>query len=200
MGAVAPVQPSVPREARVEPECPQEPAHFFVRHFTRWSGLALGDVSHAVLACRHYWATLEHFLDFRNDPRMPAVALEKLDKRLARERAKAIRRLEPIIEAGLVARDGERVLPHAATPAQAHRLPADWLAWQTIELCMATLGVEPHGLTVCRSCTVVFRAGNGASAQHCEACAKHARDTPRGRTRRPRRATPLVAGGAYQHA
>jgi hypothetical protein len=177
----------------VQPECPQEPARFFVRHFALWSGLALADVSRAVLACRHYWSTLEHFLDFRNDPGMPALALGKLEKRLARERAKAIRRLEPIIEAGLVAREGKRVLANGSRDAVSHAVPADWLAWETIELCMATLGVEARGLSVCESCTLVFRARADTAAHHCVACAKRARTARHSRAARPRRTSQLVA-------
>jgi hypothetical protein len=184
----------------VQPECPQEPARFFVRHFAQWSGLALADVSRAVLACRHYWATLEHFLDFRNDPGMPAVALGKLDRRLARERDKAIRRLEPIIEAGLVAREGKRMMPHGPRATPAHQVSADWLAWETIELCMATLGVEAHGLSVCQSCTVVFRAGQGKSAHHCATCAKRAKTALPARGARPRRTSQLVSRVARSHA
>jgi len=184
----------------VQPECPQEPARFFARHFAQWSGLSLADVSRAVLACRHYWATLEHFLDFRNDPGMPAASLSKLDRRLARERDKAIRRLEPIIEAGLVARQGKRMMIHGSRATPAHRVPADWLAWETIELCMATLGVEAHGLSVCQLCTVVFRVRRGSSAHHCEVCAKRAKTSLPARGARPRRTSQLVARTARSHA
>jgi hypothetical protein len=200
MSAVAPVRARDTRQGAVQPECPQEPARFFARHFGEWSGLGLVDVSRAVLACRHYWATLEHFLDFRNDPRMPVAALSKLDTRLARERAKAIRRLEPIIEAGLVAREGKRIMRHGSRAAPAHQVPADWVAWETIELCMATLGVEVHGLSVCQSCTVVFRVGRGSSAHHCTACAKRANTTQPVRGARPRRTSQLVARRAHSHA
>jgi hypothetical protein len=201
MSVVAPARaPQTPQAGVQQPECPQEPARFFVRHFAQWSGLALTDVSRAVLACRHYWATLEHYLDFRNDPRMPAVALAKLERRLSRERAKAVRRLEPIIEAGLVAREGKRMLPHGARTAPAHQVPADWLAWETIELCMATLGVEAHGLSVCQSCTVVFRARRGRSTEHCAACAKRVKTTLPARGARPRRTSQLVARAERSHA
>jgi hypothetical protein len=200
MSAVAPAQVPDARQAGVQPECPQEPARFFARHFAHWSGLPLADVSRAVLACRHYWATLEHFLDFRNDPGMPAVALAKLDRRLARERAKAIRRLEPIIEAGLVAREGKRMLTHGSRPAPAHRVPDDWLAWETIELCMATLGVEAHGLSVCASCTLVFRARRGRPANCCASCAKRVNAARPARAARPRRTSQLVARGVRSHA
>jgi hypothetical protein len=200
MSAVAPARAPDARQGGVEPECPQEPARFFARHFAQWSGLALADVSRAVLACRHYWATLEHFLDFRNDPGMPVSALGKLDKRLARERAKAIRRLEPIIEAGLVRREGKRIMAHGLRATPAHQVPVDWLAWETIELCMATLGVEAHGLSVCQSCTVVFRATRGAGGDHCAACAKRAKTTHSKRAARPRRTSQLVARGARAHA
>jgi hypothetical protein len=196
MSAVAPARAPDARQGGVEPECPQEPARFFARHFAQWSGLALADVSRAVLACRHYWATLEHFLDFRNDPGMPVAALGKLDKRLARERAKAIRRLEPIIEAGLVRREGKRIMAHGLRATPAHQVPVDWLAWETIELCMATLGVEAHGVSVCQSCTVVFRARHAKSSRHCAACAKRAKraKTPLpARRARPRRTSQLVA-------
>jgi hypothetical protein len=201
MSAVAPARAPQTRQSRVQlPECPQEAARFFVRHFAQWSGLALADVSRAVLACRHYWATLEHFLDFRNDPGMPAAALAKLERRLARERDKAIRRLEPIIEAGLVAREGKRMMPHGRRATPAHQVSADWLAWETIELCMATLGVEAHGLSVCDTCTAVFRARRGRSAQHCAACAKRVKTPLPARHARPRRTSELVARAAGSRA
>jgi len=188
------------RQRGVQPECPQEPARFFAGHFARWSGLALADVSRAVLACRHYWATLEHFLDFRDDPGMPGAALTRLERRLAKERAKAIRRLEPVIEAGLVAREGKRMMAHGSRATPPHQVPADWLAWETIELCMATLGVEAHGLSVCQSCTMVFRVQNGGSVHHCAACAKRAKATLPQRSARPRRTSQLVARVARSHA
>jgi hypothetical protein len=200
MSAVAPARAPDTRQPGVLPECPQEPARFFARHFAQWSGLALADVSRAVLACRHYWATLEHFLDFRTDPGMPAAALGKLERRLARERAKAIRRLEPIIEAGLIAREGKRVIARGSRGASSYRVPADWLAWETIELCMATLGVEAHGLSVCQSCTRIFRARHGRSAHYCAGCAKHATTTLPPRSARPRRTTHLVARGVHSRA
>jgi hypothetical protein len=199
MSAVAPARAPDARQGGVQPECPQEPARFFARHFAQWSGLALADVSRAVLACRHYWATLEQFLDFRNDPGMPAAALGKLDKRLARERAKAIRRLEPIIEAGLVKREGKRMMAHGLRATPAHEMPADWIAWETVELCMATLGVEAHGLSVCQSCTVVHRATRGAATDHCATCAKRAKTALSTRAARPRRTSQLVARGTRAH-
>jgi hypothetical protein len=200
MSAVAQARVPDTRQGGVQPECPQEPARFFARHFAQWSGLALADVSRAVLACRHYWATLEHFLDFRDDPGMPAVSLSKLEKRLARERAKAIRKLEPIIEAGLVAREGKRMSPRGSHPAFAHSVSADWLAWETIELCMATLGVETHGLSVCESCTEVFRAPRSKPTRNCAACAKRATTALPARRARPRRTSQLVARAVRSHA
>jgi hypothetical protein len=200
MSAVAPARAPDTRQGSVQPECPQEPARFFARHFAQWSGLALADVSRAVLACRHYWATLEHYLDFRNDPSMPSAALGKLDRRLARERDKAIRRLEPIIEAGLVAREGKRMMPHGLRATPAHQVSADWVAWETIELCMATLSVEARGLSVCQSCTLVFRAGRGKSTYHCAACAKRAKTPLPARSARPRRTSQLVTRVARAHA
>jgi hypothetical protein len=200
MSAVAQAHATERLRADPPPECPQEPARFFARHFSRWSGLALADVSRAVLACRHYWATLEHFLDFHNDPAMPAPELGKLDRRLTREREKAIRRLQPIIEAGLLAREGKRVMPHASPAAPAHQLSADWLAWQTIELCMATLGVEARGLSVCQSCTIVFRARHDGPTHRCDTCAKRRGAAPSARPARPRRTSQLVSPRARAHA
>jgi hypothetical protein len=159
-------------------ECPQEPSRYFLDRFSCWSGGRLADVSAAVLACRHYWATLGQFWDLSKDPHMPPAALEKLDKRLTKDREKALRKLEPIIEAGLLAREGKRLLPDGIPPLYATERHADWLAWRAIETCLASLEVEIRGLCVCGSCTLVFRQQRKGSTRYCPVCAKRRAPAP----------------------
>jgi hypothetical protein len=174
MASIAPTHTAERGAALADPDPALQPGQFLAEHLSQWSGISLAKVSRAVLACRHYWATLEHLLQFRADRAMPAAQLDKLDKRAEKERRKAVRRLEPIVETGLLAREGKLILSDEAVAEHAPHAPADWLAWQTIELCLSTLSVEVSGLSVCRSCTLVFRP-HGRRALYCPACAMRAR-------------------------
>jgi hypothetical protein len=175
MASIAPMHSVERGEVTGDSGPAQEPGQFLAEHLSQWSGMPRAEVSRAVLACRHCWATLEHLVQFRADPAMPAMQLDKLDKRAGKERQKAVRRLEPIVEAGLLAREGKQILSDEAAAEHSPHGPADWLAWQAIELCLSTLSVEVSGLSVCRSCTLIFRP-HGRRALFCPACATRARE------------------------
>lgn len=161
-------------------ESPYERLRFFkavTPRLARWAHWPLRDVVPSVQAVKCYVQALDHCQDVQGDPRAGAEALGRVRGRLGPLRDDALTALTPVIEAGLVQREGTLICPPVVVRAEA---AADWLAWRSVELLLGLLGVKRDkagrvktgGLCVCKHCTLVFRPrGRKRVANTCPLCA-----------------------------
>jgi hypothetical protein len=133
------------------------------------------DVARAVVAATR---TVRDVRRAREDPRVPATTLDRLEQRARAATSHARAEVERAITDGLLLRRGFLLVPTMIVKAEMLDSWVSYVAALGTRAAFASgsmsesLTWRPSGIAVCRSCTAVFTPRRRSSSEYCSLCSK----------------------------